>query len=479
MGHIFNKEILKPGDIRGIYGTELTAEDYYWFGRTFATYLITKNGISCIVGRDGRLSSPEASQALIKGLVESGIQVIDLGLVSSPCLYYSVSSLHADGGLMVTASHNPPAYNGLKFVLQGRNFLEKDIAGLARTAAEDSCLQLQRQGTVTEGKREKEAYLSHLLAEADKKTFAGKRIVWDPGNGAALFILKSFLSQMPGDHYLICDTIDGSFPNHAPDPSKPENLVLLGKTVRGQQANLGVAFDGDADRIAIVDEDGQPLSGIQLLLLLAGPYLDRHPGYKVQSEVKASRIFLDGIKELGGIPLLTKVGRVNQQIHMRETDVGLAAETSGHVYFKENNYEDDGLFAALEVLKALQFWHISLSDFRKKYPMPINSGEIRLPMQEKDRKILLDSIRRHADETTGHLLLVDGIRWDNEKGFFLIRSSNTEPHMTIYAEGKDEVSYIWICKKLIQSINATGYDGNVLYGKFGFQFSDHMKPKLT
>ncbi len=438
-GHILSERIIKACDIRGIINKDLDSRDAYFIGRSFGTYLFENNQSSCSVGRDGRLSSREFSQQLIKGLTESGVRVIDIGLVPVGTVYYSLGHLNLSASVMVTASHNPADYNGFKFISNGESFHGDQLRRLAEICRTGEFLSGEGSKTYKDIRK---AYLTYLQTFLDSPADRySPTIVWDPGNGAVASVLSEFTAELPGNHILICDTVDGRFPYHHPDPSIEKNVQMLKERVLQEGADLGISFDGDGDRMAVVDSEGHLFYGDQLLILLAQRVLEDHPESVIMSEVKASRFFSDEIRRMGGRPLLWKVGHTNQKEKMALQDIPLAGETSGHFYFRENGNFDDALFTAVKVLQQLSSHPDSLVELKKRFPLYHDSGEIRIGLDDREPETILEKIRSSLKETGVAFLDVDGIRTETESGFWIVRKSNTEPHLTIRCEDSSLEGY--------------------------------------
>ncbi len=384
MKHIINTEVLKACDIRGVYNKNLFSKDFYYIGKAFGTILKKNKLNTCSVGRDGRSSSKELCDNLIKGLLETGVDVINLNLVSSPALYFSHRHLNTGGSCMVTASHNLSKYNGCKFVLKDTVFGEKQIKEIDKICKEGSFIESNEKASLKDYDI-KEPYINHLLSILSNDNLENAKIVWDGSNGATLFVLKDFLKRIKGEHIVICDTIDPNFSNHEPDPSKEINTALLKKAVLDNNADLGIIFDGDGDRLACVTNNNRYVKGDELLLILAKDYILTHKDKKVMSEVKASNIFYSQIKKLGGNPIMWKVGHTFQQEKMIQDSIGFGGETSGHIFYLENNYEDDGLYAALKLLNILyKDKKCNLNDHIKQIPDIFTEGEVRLTLDTEN-----------------------------------------------------------------------------------------------
>src|SRR6476660_8116708 len=377
MTHQFNPTILREYDIRGIVGDTLTEADAYALGRTFASLAIDEDARRIAVGRDGRTHSAMLEAALVRGLTEGGIDAVLTGMGPSPMLYFATHYLDVDGGIQVTGSHNPADYNGFKLLLKGRSVFGAEIQEIGERAA--SGHWHEGSGTVEEVDI-REAYVDRLLQD-----FAGKafRIGWDAGNGAAGPILDMLVERLPGHHHVIFSQVDGTFPNHHPDPTVEANLADLKALVAREQLDFGLAFDGEGDRIGAVDGDGRVIWGDQLLAILAGPVLDACPGATVIADVKASQILFDRIAELGGKPLMWKTGHSLIKSKMKETGAPLAGEMSGHVFFAEQYYGyDDALYAAIRLIAASARLGKSVTELRAAMPAMVNTPELRFQVDE-------------------------------------------------------------------------------------------------
>ncbi|MDE2327298.1 MAG: phosphomannomutase/phosphoglucomutase, partial [Rhodospirillales bacterium] len=412
--HQFPASTLREYDIRGIVGETLHETDAFAIGRTFGSMVARKGGSRVIVGRDGRLSSPAMARAVIAGLVASGMQVTDIGCGPTPMLYYAATVAEADGAVMVTGSHNPSNYNGFKMMLGRKPFFGAQIQELGRLAAAGN-VEPEGEGSVEE-KDVSDAYLARLLEDWE----GGDRmlnVVWDTGNGAAGEIVARLVQALPGRHMVLNAEIDGRFPAHHPDPTVPKNLEQLVAAVKKQGADIGIAFDGDADRIGIVDDTGEILFGDQFLVLLARDVLAAHPGAMIIADVKASQVLFDQIAAAGGTPLMWKTGHSLIKSKMAETGAPLAGEMSGHIFFADKWYGfDDAIYAAIRVLNAVNRSGESVSAFRKSLPQVINTPELRFDCAE-DRKfevVAEVAERLRADGAT--VSETDGVRVTTEDG---------------------------------------------------------------
>ena len=363
MSHSFNPTSLREYDIRGVVGRTLGEDDAYALGRSFGTLVRRAGSRSVAVGRDGRESSPALEQALVRGLNDSGADVVRVGVGPTPMLYYAEAVLDVGGGIMITGSHNPPEYNGFKMVLGHAAFFGEAIQQAGRMAAAGDWEE--GRGSVCD-EEVLERYVERLLEGYDGGAF---RIGWDAGNGAAGPALERLTAKLPGEHHLLYTDIDSRFPNHHPDPTDERNLEDLKRLVRDKKLDFGVAFDGDGDRIGAVDGEGRVVWGDQLLAILAEPVLAALPGATVIADVKASQALFDRVAELGGRPCMWKTGHSLIKSKMKETGAPLAGEMSGHIFFAHEYYGfDDALYAAVRLIRAVTQMGGSLTALRSAMP---------------------------------------------------------------------------------------------------------------
>jgi phosphomannomutase len=434
--HTFPATSLREYDIRGIVGQTLHPKDAFAIGRTFGSLIRRNGGSTAAVGYDGRLSSPELEASLVDGLKTSGIEVLRVGRGPTPMLYFAATTLKVDGSVMVTGSHNPPNYNGFKMMLAGKPFFGAQIQELGRLAAAGDVVE-EAEGSDRPVEVAHD-YVARLISDWD----GGDRIlnvVWDSGNSAAGEVLQRLVTSLPGKHTVLNGEIDGNFPAHHPDPTVAKNLEQLIAAVHEQKADLGIAFDGDADRIGVVDNKGQILWGDQLLIVLARDVLREHAGATIISDVKASQVLFDEIERAGGKPLMWKTGHSLIKAKMAETKSPLAAEMSGHVFFADKWYGfDDALYAAVRLLGILARAGESLADMRAALPATVATPELRFDCAD-DRKFgvigeVADRLR--ADGAT--VSDIDGVRVRTADGWWLLRASNTQAVLVARAESLDE-----------------------------------------
>jgi phosphomannomutase len=433
MTHRFNPTVLREYDIRGIVGDTLTEEDAYALGRTFASHARDEVARRIAVGRDGRSHSGGLEAALIRGLTDSGADVVQIGMGPSPMLYFATHYLDVDGGLQVTGSHNPAEYNGFKLLLKGRSVFGAEIQAIGQRAAAGHWFD--GSGTVEEVDI-REAYVNRLLEGFSGQAF---RIGWDAGNGAAGPILDMLVERLPGHHHVIFSEVDGRFPNHHPDPTVEKNLDDLKALVERESLDFGIAFDGDGDRIGAVDGKRRVIWGDQLLMILAGPVLKELPGSTIIADVKASQTLFDRIAELGGAPLMWKTGHSLIKSKMKETGAPLAGEMSGHIFFKHRWYGfDDALYAAVRLIEAVSQSGQSLTELKDAMPRSVATPELRFPVDEARKFAIVDEVRDRLSADGAKVDATDGVRVSTADGWWLLRASNTQDVLVARAEAKDD-----------------------------------------
>lgn len=434
----FDPSILRAYDIRGIIGETLKAEDAYNIGRAFAVFLNNEGKNKVAIGYDGRLSSPELKDSLTKGLTDSGINVIEIGLCPTPMLYFSVYHLKLNAGIMITGSHNPANHNGFKFMLEDRPFFGDDIFKLGEVAAKGEFIDGKGK---TEQVEIMDNYVnrlsddcdleseSELLDELDKFLENEKewlKISWDIGNGATGGVVQKLTKKIKAKHFLLFEEIDGNFPNHHPDPTVEKNLLDLRKSVLENGCDLGVAFDGDGDRVGVIDDKGEILWGDQLMCLFARDVLEEYPGSTIIADVKASQILFDEITKAGGKPLMWKTGHSLIKSKMKETKATLAGEMSGHIFFADHYYGfDDGIYAAIRIINIILKSGKPLSEIRKDFPRSFSTAEIRIDCDEDKKFTIIETIKKQLKSESFAFNDIDGIRINNADGWWLLRASNT------------------------------------------------------
>ena len=437
MTHIFHSTMLREYDIRGVVGETLSDADAYAIGRSFATLVRRAGGKRVAVGYDGRLSSPMLADALIKGVNAAGIDALNVGLGPTPMLYYAASTEDVEGGIQITGSHNPPDYNGFKFVMQGRPFYGADILAIGEMAAAGDWESVDIGGEGTSQSIDIiDAYVDRLV-----EGFAGQafRVGWDAGNGAAGTVIEKLTARLPGEHHLLFTDIDGHFPNHHPDPTEEKNLADLRKLVAEKSLDFGVAFDGDGDRIGAIDGEGRVIWGDQLLQIYAAALLEDIPGATVIADVKASQALFDRVAELGGTPLMWKTGHSLIKAKMKETGSPLAGEMSGHIFFADRYYGyDDAPYAAVRLIEAATKLGHSVTELRGAMAPMVNTPEMRFQVDEVRKFAIVDEVLDRLATSGANVDRTDGARVLTDDGWWLLRASNTQDVLVARAEAKDE-----------------------------------------
>ncbi len=434
--HDFDPTSLREYDIRGIVGKSLHAADAFAIGRAFGSIVIRGGGQVVAVGYDGRLSSPELEQSLVTGLKASGIEVLRVGRCPTPMLYYAATTLATDGAIMVTGSHNPPDYNGFKMMLGRKPFFGAQIKEIGRMAsAPDVVPEAEGSDRVVDIAHD---YVARVISDWD----GGDRllkVVWDNGNSSAGEVLQRLVQSLPGEHTVLNGEIDGRFPAHHPDPTVPKNLEQLIAAVHEKQADIGIAFDGDADRIGVVDNKGQILWGDQILVVLGRDVLRDHPGATIIADVKASQVLFDEITRAGGNPLMWKTGHSLIKAKMAETGSPLAGEMSGHVFFADKWYGfDDALYAAVRMLGIVARMDGPLSDVKDALPHTDSTPELRFDCDDTRKFAVIEEVAARLKAAGAQVSSIDGVRVRTEDGWWLLRASNTQAVLVARAEGLSE-----------------------------------------
>ncbi len=430
--------VLPPGifreyDIRGIADTELPDAGIRALGQAIGTYLIRRGSPNANLARDCRLSSDRLHDALLQGLLAAGCEVTDLGIVPTPLLYYSVFHLKADGGVMITGSHNPSDYNGFK-IMRGKSTIHGEEIQKIRALLESGDFEIG-SGVLT-GYDIVTPYVDEIASQFQLPRRV--KVVSDAGNGTAGPVIRRLLQKLNCDSIELFFEMDGRFPHHHPDPTQPENLRHLVNRVVAEQAEVGLAFDGDSDRLGAVDERGTILYGDQLMIIYSREILSRKPGAKVIGEVKSSQHMYDEIRRQGGEAIMWKTGHSLIKAHMQETGAELAGEMSGHMFFADRYYGfDDALYAACRLLEIVAASDKPLSAQLSGLPLSVATPEIRIDCPD-DRKFaivnaVLAKFQPHYD-----VIAIDGARINFGKGWGLVRASNTQPVLVLRFEAQSK-----------------------------------------
>jgi len=452
--HDFDPTTLREYDIRGIVGKTLHEADAFAIGRCFGSVVVRGGGTVVAVGYDGRLSSPALEVALVAGLKACGVEVVRVGLGPTPMLYYAATVLKAAGGIMLTGSHNPPDYNGFKMMLAGKPFFGKQILEIGRMAAAGDVVPAA--GGSDRSLDVSAEYIDRLAQDWDGGDRA-LNVVWDNGNGAAGAIIERLVKRLPGTHTVLFSEIDGRFPNHHPVPTVLKNLEALSAEVRARKADIGIAFDGDADRIGVVDDEGHMLFGDQLLVVLARDVLKTHPGAKIIADVKASQVLFDEIARAGGQPEMWKTGHSLIKARMAETGCPLAGEMSGHIFFADKWYGfDDALYAGVRVLGILARGTDQMSAIRKALPQVINTPELRFDCADTRKFAVVTEVAARLKADGAKLSDIDGVRVSTADGWWLLRASNTQAVLVARCEASSESGLERLKAALVTQLEASG-----------------------
>ena len=441
-------------DIRGIVENDLTPDIVEKIGRAYATLARARGASTITVGRDGRLTSPALRDQLVAGLIGAGVNVVDLGLCATPQLYFSLYHCEVDGGIMITGSHNAAEYNGFKMCVGKEALYGADIQHMRKIF--ESEMFASGRGTVVQRPIIPD-YLAFLQEHFASLRAESLRVVIDCGNGAASLAAKDALEQLGCQVTgLYCD-LDGNFPNHHPDPTVVENLADLIAKVKEVGADVGIGYDGDADRIGVIDEQGNILWGDRLLLLFARDVLREHPGSTIISEVKASQVLYDDIQERGGRGIMWKAGHSLIKAKMKQEKAVLAGEMSGHIFFADRYYGyDDAIYASCRLIEILVKQHKPLSTLLSDIRQTVVTPEIRVDCSDDQKFKLvelvaqrLSEITKSQDPTTSEMpirdmITIDGIRVRFDEGWGLIRASNTQPALVLRFEATSQANLLKI-----------------------------------
>ncbi|HDN67757.1 MAG TPA: phosphomannomutase/phosphoglucomutase [Firmicutes bacterium] len=428
-----NPEIFREYDIRGVVDKDLTDEIARQIGQAFGTYVQAVGKKNLVVGRDNRLSSERFANAVIDGLLSTGCNVVDVGLLPTPVFYYSIVHLQKDGGIMITGSHNPPDFNGFK-ICEGYASIYGEKIQRLKTIIQSSRFakgkgKLDRAETV-------DSYCSYLKSRIDIKREV--KVVLDAGNGTTGAVAPDLIEAIGCRvKRLYCD-LDGNFPNHFPDPTIPEYLKDLTQVVKGEKAELGVAYDGDGDRIGVVDDKGRIVWGDRLLILFSRQILKQKKGAKIIFDVKCSQALMEDVKKHGGVPIMWKTGHSLIKEKLRQEGALLAGEMSGHMFFADRYYGyDDAIYASCRLLEILSQSNKALSELLKDVPLYFATPEIRVPCPDEEKFKVVEQVKRYF-QSRYNTIDVDGVRILFDDGWGLIRASNTQPILVLRFEARTE-----------------------------------------
>jgi phosphomannomutase len=429
-----NPSILKEYDIRGTFNANLFVDDALWLGQRFGSLVYQNGGRTVTVCRDGRYSSPALRDSLIEGLCATGLRVMDIGIGPTPMSYFSSYHLKADATLMITGSHNPMDDNGIKITLNNRPFFAKSIQNLL-----NQDFTPNNGGQIIDSADEVfKAYVERLrLAHIFKKSL---KIVWDAGNGAAGQVIEALVKVLPEhEHILLFTEIDGTFPNHHPDPSVESNLKHLRQAVLDNACDIGFAFDGDGDRVGVVDAKGRIINGDKLVTIIAEEILNQVPGAKIIADVKCSDTLFTKIESLGGCAVMERTGHAWIKEAMRAQNAIFAGEMSGHMFFKHNYYGfDDGLYAAIFLINLAQKAEGGFVQLVDDLPIQFSTPEYRIACSEAEKISVIENLKQKLKVQNKQFLEIDGVRVTSTYGWWLVRASNTQSVLIVRAESKAE-----------------------------------------
>jgi len=430
------QEIFKAYDIRGIVDKSLTIETVTLVGRALGSMAQEAGVKSMVIGRDGRLSGPKFAEALAEGMLSSGIDVIDIGRVPTPVLYYATYELGTGSGVEITGSHNPPEYNGLKMMIDGVT-LSGDQIQVVKQRILDADFKTG-QGTLTRVEM-LDKYQQRITS--DIKLARPMKVVIDCGNGVAGAVATDIFKGIGCEVTELFCEVDGTFPNHHPDPSQAENLVDLINAVRDTDSEFGMAFDGDGDRLGVVTKEGDIIWPDRQMILFARDVLGRNPGAEIIFDVKCTRTLPTAIEEAGGQATMWKTGHSFIKAKLKETGAAMAGEMSGHIFFNERWYGfDDGIYAGVRLCELLSRMNQTPSEVFAALPDTLNTPELRLEFEEGEHYKFIEKLQQIAKFDEGTVHTMDGVRVDFEKGFGLVRASNTTPMLIMRFEADDEVT---------------------------------------
>ena len=445
---VLDREILREYDIRGIFDKNLFPEDAYDIGRAFGTVLIRKNLKKICVGRDCRLSSNILFDKLISGLVNTGIEVTSLEICHTPLMYYCVNKFNLDGGIMVTGSHNPPEYNGFKFMLSTDPFYGDEIRLLGdmiqkHDFAEGTGREILKNNIMS-------MYIKDILSDF-KFTDNDLKIAWDVGNGATSNAVKIITDIIPGKHHILFEEMDGRFPNRQPDPIVKKNTEYLSKFVLYNSFDIGFGFDSDGDRLAVVNSKGELLYSDQVLSVFAEDFLRKNPAAQVIADVKSCNKLFETIRKCGGIGIMERVGHSFIKARMKSTGALLAGEMSGHFFFKDRWFGfDDGIYAALRCLEIIS----EKKDAFDNLEYGIVTPEIRIECKNDSQKFeIIKAIKEKLREENISFSEIDGVRASEEIGWWVLRASNTQEALSLRIEAYSEENMKILKEKIISYLS--------------------------
>jgi len=450
----FNPEVLREYDIRGIVGQNLTNNTAYTIGRTFGHVISSQfNEKTIVVGYDGRLTSPKLHDALCEGLINSGINVTSIGMGPTPMIYFAHYHLNSNAAIVVTGSHNPPEYNGFKMVLNKHSFYADNIQKLQKIIQDPKIIK--GKGAIKKINLLEDYVLRNLKnIKLNKKI----KIAWDIGNGAMGSVIDMFTSKlMNAEHVVINKEVDGTFPNHHPDPTVPKNMEQLIDTVKKNNCDIGLAFDGDGDRLGVIDNKGNIIWADQYMLLLVKEIAKLYDNPKIIMDVKCSKVFFDESRKFNCEPIMFKTGHSPIKEKMKELNSPLSGEMSGHVCYGDDFYGyDDAMYVGLRLLRILASEQKKLDELISIFPKTESTPETRFDVDESRKFNIIDEIKERLKNIHGEIIDIDGIRVQNSIGWFLIRASNTQNQLTCRAEALNKKDLITLTNLIEEQLKLSG-----------------------
>ena len=452
----FDPEVLREYDIRGIVDKNITENTAYTIGRIFGYVVYEELKSSNIsLGYDGRLTSPKLYKALSIGLKDSGARVKNIGICPTPMLYFADYYLKTDAALMITGSHNPSEYNGFKMVVNKHSFFAENIQKFKYLAKN---INLVKKNGSIEDVDVKDSYIERILQNISiqKKL----KISWDIGNGAMGVIINKLIKNLKNtENILLNQDVDGNFPNHHPDPTVPKNMLQLIDSVKKNKCDIGLAFDGDGDRLGVIDSYGKIIWADQYMLVLCSEISKLYKKPKVIMDVKCSKVFFDEAKNLGCEPVMERTGHSPIKEKMKEIKSPLSGEMSGHVCYSDDFYGyDDAMYVGLRLLRILSNQNQSLSEIIDKYPKTFSTPETRFDVDETKKFIIIDQIKERLNSFNGKIIDIDGIRVETEEGWFLMRASNTQNQLTCRVESTSQEGLKKLIKVVENQLELSGVD---------------------
>jgi phosphomannomutase/phosphoglucomutase len=437
-----NKNIFREYDIRGVYPIDLNEDIYFEIGNAIASKCNHLSIDSIVLGRDGRLSGKSLMNALENSLINNGINVENIGIVTSPLLYYAAKKHSSKSGIMVTGSHNPKEYNGIKMIIN-----DEPVSGIEIFELIGTPNNVTSKGTASVNKD----VIDNYVEEVKSKSIQSKdviKVVVDCGNGAAGVIAPKLFKALGFNVIELYSEVDGNFPNHHPDPGNPENLKDLSDTVLNEKANIGLAFDGDGDRLGVVDNEGKIIPQDKFLMLFAKDILKNSPKAKIIFDVKCTNRLKDVILSYGGEPIMSPTGHFHIKKMLRKTNAHLAGEMSGHIFFNDDWYGfDDAHYSGFRLIKILIENESELSELLGEFPDGFTTPEINLDVDEDKKFQIVDEFKRRASFENASVIMLDGLRVEYDNGWGLLRASNTTPKLVLRFEGTSQKNLDNIIRK--------------------------------